>query len=93
MKGKIRSGRVTQEEEFLFPDSELGTLPEKLRFVTPLNGKRGIQLLLPSAGGKAVCSFISEDFTAEWYEMKAVPWSIIQAMVWIRAEEWYLWSR
>lgn len=73
MKGKIRSGRVTQEEEFLFPDSELGTLPEKLRFVTPLNGKRGIQLLLPSAGGKAVCSFISEDFTAEWYEMKAVP--------------------
>lgn len=61
------------QEEFLFPDSEPGTLPEKLRFATPQDGKRGIQLLLPSAGSKAVCSLISEDFMAEWYEMEAVP--------------------
>ena len=73
MKEKIRYGKVTQAEEFLFPDSELGVLPDKLRLAAAKNGRRGIQLLLPTLGEKAVCTFSSGDFTAEWYGMRAVP--------------------
>ena len=39
-------GIITEKEEFLYPDSVLGTLPEELRVVMPINGKPGIQLLL-----------------------------------------------
>lgn len=73
MKEKIRYGKVTQAEEFLFPDSELGVLPDKLRLAAAKNGRRGIQLLLPTLGEKAVCTLSSGDFTAEWYGMRAVP--------------------
>lgn len=72
MKSEIQ-GFITAKEEFLFPDSICGSLPDSIRLVTAKNGKCGIQILLKTGGGQAVFSIKSEGFDAEWYKMKAVP--------------------
>ncbi|MFR9233556.1 MAG: hypothetical protein ACLVLH_11380 [Eisenbergiella massiliensis] len=56
MKEKIRYGKVTQAEEFLFPDSELGVLPDKLRLAAAKNGRRGTQRCF-HLGGKGRMHF------------------------------------
>ena len=45
MKKEYR-GILTEKEEFLYPDSKLEILPDRLRVVMAKNGKPGIQMLL-----------------------------------------------
>lgn len=66
-------GILTGKEEFLYPDSQLGDLAEKLRVVMPANGKPGIQLLLQTQALEVQMSIDGEGFEAEWYEMREIP--------------------
>ena len=66
-------GIITEKEEFLYPDSVLGTLPEELRVVMPINGKPGIQLLLETGSQEIVMGLEGESFQAEWYQMREIP--------------------
>ena len=71
--GSRCKGCVTVQEEFLYPDSKPGALPEEIRIVMAKNGRPGIQLLFETAG-KNVRLFLEENkFTAECFRMKAVP--------------------
>lgn len=72
MEDRIQ-GLITTKEEFLFPDSVCGKLPDSIRLITAKNGKGGIQVLLKTEGEQAAFSLESEEFDVEWYEMKAVP--------------------
>lgn len=72
MKNKYR-GIITEKEEFLYPDSILGTLPDELRIVMPVNGKPGIQLLLETEAREATMDLEGKGFQAEWYQMRKIP--------------------
>lgn len=66
-------GYATTKEEFLYPDSPLGCLPEQLRLVMARNGKPGIQVLLETLGQDVEFVIEGTGFQTEWYQMKAVP--------------------
>lgn len=66
-------GILTTKEEFLFPDSTCGALPQTCRIVTAKNGKSGIQLLLKTNDRVLKLMADTDDFEVEWYEMRAVP--------------------
>ena len=44
-------GYITARQEFLFPDSPLGEMADKVHLAMAANGRMGIQLLV-AAGGK-----------------------------------------
>ena len=69
---QVIKGKLVQGEEFTFPDSSMEILPEKITLSTPVNGKQGIQILIPSSSA-AICSLDSNDFETEWFQMKAIP--------------------
>ena len=46
------TGMVTTREEFLYPDSLCGRLPEELQITIAGNGRPGIQLILETSGKK-----------------------------------------
>lgn len=46
------TGMVTTREEFLYPDSLCGRLPEELQITMAGNGRPGIQLILETSGKK-----------------------------------------
>lgn len=69
---QVIKGKLVQGEEFTFPDSSMKILPEKITLSTPINGKQGIQILIPSSS-VAICSLESSDFETEWFQMKAIP--------------------
>ena len=73
MERKEIRGVITAREEFLYPDSELGEVPEQIRLAMPLNGMPGIQLLFQTAGTEGELTLEGDGFEAEWYEMKPVP--------------------
>ncbi len=73
MERKEIRGVITAREEFLYPDSELGEVPEQIRLAMPLNGLPGIQLLFQTAGTEGELTLEGDGFEAEWYEMKPVP--------------------
>lgn len=66
-------GLLTEKEEFVYPDSELTVLPERLRIAMPRNGQPGIQLLLETAAKDVAMSLEGEGFQAEWFRMQEVP--------------------
>lgn len=66
-------GIVTAREEFLYPDSEKGSLPEKLRIAMAKNGKPGIQILMKTKGQAVEFFLEGPGFQPEWYEMRSVP--------------------
>lgn len=66
-------GILTTKEEFLFPDSVCGILPETCRIVTARNGKSGIQMLFRTTGTQVKLTAETSDFDVEWYQMRAVP--------------------
>lgn len=68
----MKRGLITAEEEFLFPDQELGELPEQLEIVMPKNGRPGIQLLY-LAQKEITLALEGQGFCAEWFQMQAVP--------------------
>lgn len=65
-------GTLTDREEFLYPDSPHGVLPEALEIHMPLNGKPGIQLIIKT-DGCFVTACADGSFDMEYYEMRAVP--------------------
>lgn len=71
--GKQYRGILTEKEEFLYPDSQIGELPKELRVVMPANGKPGIQLLLQTKAIEVQMSIDGKGFEAEWYEMREIP--------------------
>lgn len=66
-------GKVTTKEEFLYPDSQCGILPESLEISMAENGKPGIQILIETRGGSTEFYLTGEGFQPEWYEMRPVP--------------------
>lgn len=66
-------GIVNTCEEFLFPDSPCGELPESVRLDMPKNGRPGLQLLLETAGPSVQVKVESTEASAEIYCMKKVP--------------------
>ncbi len=72
MKTEIK-GLVNTREEFLFPDSPCGELPEAIRLDMPKNGRPGLQILLETAGPSVKVRVESSQAQAEIYCMKKVP--------------------
>ena len=66
-------GILTAQEEFLYPDSTLYSLPDRLCTVMAKNGLRGIQLLLQTDGKKCKLIFESEELDCEFYRMHKIP--------------------
>lgn len=66
-------GVVTAHEEFLYPDMQMGDLPETVSIDMPRNGRPGIQLLLRTDAPEAVCCVEGEGFCAEYFSMIPVP--------------------
>lgn len=66
-------GVLTEKEEFLFPDMEYSVLPPKCRITMAKNGRPGVQLLIKTRGKKVLCRLESEELSAEWFQMKAIP--------------------
>ena len=66
-------GVVTAREEFLYPDTPSGELPETLSVAMARNGRPGIQLLLDTDAPEAVCALEGDGFGAEWFAMIDVP--------------------
>ena len=71
--GKRFRGLLTEKEEFVYPDSELGNLPETLRLVMPKNGLPGVQLLLEAKTKAVSMGLEGEGFKAQWFQMQDVP--------------------
>ena len=67
------TGMVTIREEFLYPDSLCGRLPEELQITMAGNGRPGIQLILETSGKKVNFFLKGKGFCGEWYEMKDIP--------------------
>lgn len=67
------TGMVTTREEFLYPDSLCGRLPEELQITMAGNGRPGIQLILETSGKKVNFFLKGKGFCGEWYEMKDIP--------------------
>ena len=67
------TGMVTTREEFLYPDSLCGRLPEELQITIAGNGRPGIQLILETSGKKVNFFLKGKGFCGEWYEMKDIP--------------------
>ena len=65
-------GLISVREEFFYPDSALMTLPRSVRIAMPLNAKPGIQLILQTDDAQNVRLY-SDDFSAEFFDMKSVP--------------------
>lgn len=70
---QIVEGYVTTKEEFLYPDSPLGPLPDKVKLVMANNAKPGIQLLLRTDADTVQFSLDSSDFEVEYYLMRPIP--------------------
>ncbi len=64
-------GLITQKEEFLFPDSPLSALPEKIKIASAKNGMRGIQILLKTSENVEF-SIDTDCFDIEFFKMKAL---------------------
>ena len=67
------TGMVTTREEFLYPDSLCGRLPEELQITIAGNGRPGIQLILETSGKKVNFFLKGKGFCGEWHEMKDIP--------------------
>ena len=66
-------GVVTAREEFLYPDTPSGELPETLSVAMARNGRPGIQLLLDTDLPEVLCALTGTGFSAEWFTMVSVP--------------------
>jgi len=66
-------GKVTTKEEFIYPDSQLDILPNRLEISMAENGKPGMQILIEARGQSAEFYLTGEGFHPEWYEMRPVP--------------------
>lgn len=64
-------GYISSHQEFLFPDTELGQMPEKLRTASAANGKIGIQLLCE--GNTVQIDLENDGFDVEYYQMLDIP--------------------
>lgn len=69
----ILDGTITAKEEFLYPDSVQGKLPEQTEISMARNEKPGIQILVKTEDRGIEISLDTEDFVPEWYEMKDIP--------------------
>lgn len=66
-------GAISAREEFFYPDTPLGALPDSLSLAAPENGRPGVQLLVKT-GAKALRARLqSEWYDAEFFCMKAIP--------------------
>lgn len=66
-------GVLSAKQEFLFPDTPLGPLPDRLRVVSARNGKVGVQLMFAcgdECGSVRVCG---DGFDAALYQLIDVP--------------------
>ena len=66
-------GAVSTQEEFFYPDTPLGQLPEQLNLALPKNGRPGVQMLLKTDAASLPLSLESDAFTIEWFRMRAIP--------------------
>ncbi len=67
------TGVISATESFCYPDTVLAPLPSTLRLATAQNNVHGIQLLLSTKGKNVKLRMDSDEFTPEWYSMKAIP--------------------
>ncbi|MBR4038471.1 MAG: DUF4091 domain-containing protein [Clostridia bacterium] len=67
------TGVITTQQVFLFPDTPLGVMPERLRAVSARNGKAGVQLLFSCAASLAQIDVLGGGFDVQLYEMIPVP--------------------
>ena len=82
------TGMVTTREEFLYPDSLCGRLPEELQITMAGNGRPGIQLILETSGKKVNFFLKGKGFCGEWYEMKDIPVNTIPETEFPREALW-----
>ena len=67
------NGIITSRQEFFFPDSPFGALPESLRIVSAKNGQVGVQILFDCAAPFGSVRVKGEGFDLETYQMVAIP--------------------
>lgn len=66
-------GYITEKQEFLFQDTELGVMTQNLHIASAQNGKIGLQILLESSG-KEACIVLEDDrFEVSYYQMISIP--------------------
>lgn len=66
-------GAITQREEFFYPDTPLGPLPDTLHIAMAKNGRPGIQLLLKTDQPHLPIALHSQSFDAEFFVMHSIP--------------------
>ncbi len=74
MENEVFRGIITAKEEFLYPDSDLAVLPDKLVVTSAKNGMRSIQILLEAEGeAVTITTHTNNCFDTELYEMVDIP--------------------
>lgn len=66
-------GYITKNQEFLFPDTELGQMPQQLKIVSARNSKIGIQMIWECSEPNAAVQLQSDQFDVEYYQMMDIP--------------------
>ena len=66
-------GAISTKEEFFYPDTAAGKLPDSLEIDMPQNGMPGIQLLLKTDCRECCVRLDSGDFSLECFRMHSVP--------------------
>lgn len=66
-------GVITAKEEFLYPDSELSALPDRVTIDVAKNGKAGIQILLETMEHSGSIRISGNEFDVEYFQMLDVP--------------------
>ncbi len=66
-------GALSAKEEFFYPDTKMGALPDTLRLVMPKDGQPTFQLLLQTNQDKVPVTLKSEDFEADFFSMHKIP--------------------
>ena len=69
---QVIKGKLVQGEEFTFPDSSMEILPEKITLSTPVNGKQGIQILIPTQTAQIFILDFNY-FQTYWFKIKEIP--------------------
>lgn len=59
-------GVITAKEEFLYPDSELSALPDRVTIDVAKNGKAGIQILLETMEHSGSIRISGNEFDVEY---------------------------
>ncbi len=66
-------GKISDRDEFFYPDTELGNLDDSIYTFMPKNSKKGIQLAFELSSKTAKVEVEISGVDVEYYQMKAIP--------------------